>query len=64
MFEQRGIHNVLIATAMFERATSRQNLNELVLGYLKKNYQNYKLLDIDIQNRLAICERSDEFETD
>ncbi len=59
MFEQREIHNVLIAATMFEIATSRQNLNELVLCYLKKNYQNYNLLDIDIQNRLAICERSD-----
>lgn len=59
MFEQREIHNVLIGAALFERANSPQHLNQLVLGYLHKNYQNYCLLNIDTQNRLAICERSE-----
>jgi hypothetical protein len=60
MFDQKGLHNVLISEAFFKTVTSRQGLERLVTGYLKKNYKGYKLLKIDVNSGFAICERLDE----
>lgn len=60
MFGRKEVHKVLISEAFFKMAVSRQDLERLVKGYLKKSYKGYNLLEIDINSGFAICERLDE----
>ncbi|WP_436866586.1 hypothetical protein [Bacillus fungorum] len=59
MFDRKEVHKVLISEAFFKMATSNQDLERLVIRYLKKSYKGYNLLEIDINSGFAICERLD-----
>ncbi|MFY0147846.1 hypothetical protein [Bacillus cytotoxicus] len=59
MFYKKEMHNVLISESFFRVASSHQDLERLISGYLKKNYKGYNLVEIDANRGFAVCEKGE-----